>query len=249
MRRNRHSPPGGFDRRWLALLVLAALFPLSAARASPTAGEELDDYVSGSSLIVQGTLGPDGELPVERTLLGPEPGKRPLPVARGVEIYDSLAGAAEHETPLRVVAFLDREKAVGNWFPVRGEGVFALTGKRVNQSVRGEVSEGGRARTVEWSSWTPDLFLEVVRAKIPRVAERARVTALPRSIERARRLLALLPDGASGDTSLERTVKALTPPDPDEELAVGIALGEAADEERPPLLRLIREVGYGRRRA
>src|SRR4051812_31800966 len=130
MRRTRYSAPGGgFARRSLVLLFLAALFPVPAARASPEADPDLEDYASGSTLIVQGTLGPDGELTVERTLYGPDPGEKPLPVAGGAEIHDHLARAMNHETPLHVVAFLDREKGEGRWVPVNDGGVFGLAGK------------------------------------------------------------------------------------------------------------------------
>jgi hypothetical protein len=225
-----------------ALLVLAALLPVPAARASPPAELDLEEYAAGSTLIVQGTLDANGELTVERTLYGEAPGEKPLRVDGGAEIHEGLARAMKQEKALPVVAFLELEPAKWTWLPVNDGGVFGLTGKDVYQNVRRYGRDGLLVRVnLAWSSWTPERFLKTVRAEIPRVAERDRVAAQPRSLDRARRLLTLDPDGVN---SFARTVKALTPADPDEELVVGVRLGEADDEERPLLLRLIREVGY-----
>jgi hypothetical protein len=156
-----------------------ALLSVPNARADQLAELDVEDYVSGASLLVHGTLGPKGELTVAQILYGKDPGERCLQVNGGAEIHECLARAFDHETPEHAAAFLNQ------------------------------------------------------------------VTALPRSADRARRLLTLLPDGAGdGSNAFNRTVKALTPDDPDEEAAVGTALWEAEEEGQPLLLRLIREVGY-----
>jgi hypothetical protein len=233
--------PTGCGRAALLLLAAVAaglLLVPGAARAGLPSCFNLEDHVSGSQLIVEGTLDADGRLTVTRTLYRGIPEEATLSIRDGAKCWQGLSRLMKRDTPLSVVAFLSYSATDSDpsWHPVGRMGVVGLSSTDVF------VNEG----LVFPPACRPESFRAEVRAEVAQARERDRVIALPHSEERARRLLTLLGEaGPIRGHTFARTAAALRPGHPAELRALVAALWEAEDQERVGLLALVRSAELG----
>ena len=224
------------------LLLSLLLLPASAA-AEWIPGFDLATCTGEARLIVRGRLEKTGKLTVVEVYQGRFDKNKPLTLRNGAELYTHLNRVKKQDGTLEVVAFL-REDAGRGWEPFRGEaGMVRLEQQEVYALLEGDGLRGLRetptlARHPRYNRAT---FLAALREAVDTGRERRRLLSLPRSTDRARKLLTLLLKQEPRDRyyHLHLISRALLPVHPAEEQAILTALKKARAEECVWLLRLI----------
>jgi hypothetical protein len=228
-------------------LLLATLLLPGAAAAELIPGFHLTYCTGAARVIVRGQLDKTGTLTVVEVYSG-HPGKdKRLALRDGAELYARLNSVKKQGGALEVVAFL-RADAGRGWEPVHGEaGVVRLEPDGVYALLDAdELGRVGRFPTIaKHPRYTRTTFLAALKAALDTEKERGRLLALPRSAERARKLLALLNKLESRNRlhHLYHISGGLRPAHAAEEQVILTALKKASQaEERVWLLRLIADV-------
>jgi hypothetical protein len=261
MERTRWTPEQSDPRRRTCLLLGAALavlvgVPRTAPAALPPLGFDLDVCTGEARLVVLGQLDPDGRLKVARVLRGKTPKDGTLSLGSDGGYWSlELARSMRQDSPVEVVAFLEQrgedplpDKDGAPWQPVRGRaGLVGLGPERVY--LYGPVVKLGNLQGETEACYhdIPDRgysrasFLMAVAEAVADADERDRLLALPRSADRARKLLDFLLGHSESSASyhLGLIARGLKPAHRAEEGAVLEAIKQAAvPAERELLLRL-----------
>lgn len=222
-----------FLNRWLC--ISAAILLASATLCEGFSGGlypvfEMERCVGDAKLVVRGLLDEKGNIQAQETFKGEQP-TNILAVADGAKIYQTFlasmkGAAATSPNAIEVVAFLGEQIAKGvlqsgAWQPVSGyAGMACLENTNVYLFGFGRGFGGfdsfPQPNAHRDEHFTRDSFLAAVKEQVKVCSERDALLAMPKSAERAQKLIAFLLEHGGGYDRW-RISGALRPINPDEQ--------------------------------